>query len=60
MRNTKNDLLERFYYFKYYNTEKIKVMLKWEKHPRGEWIGFFKKLFQHDKFKHKIIKKIKR
>ena len=25
--------------------EKIKANLKWEKHPRGGWIGFFKIFF---------------
>ena len=35
--------------------EKIKVMLKWEKHTRRvNWV--FQKLFQHNKFKHNIIK----
>ena len=31
-------------------------MLKWDKHLRRGWIGVFKKLFQHNKFKHNIIK----
>ena len=32
--------------------EKIKANLKWEKHPRGGWIGFLKILFKHNKSKH--------